>query len=68
MDVGVNLTRSDAQALLADFGQARFANDAFVSLKGTITYMAPEQLTFWTRRGGPQPLQRAAYKLHRLTL
>lgn len=39
-------------ALLADFGQARIADESFSSLKGTISYMAPEQLSVWSRREG----------------
>lgn len=41
------------KALLADFGQARYADRRFVSLKGTITYMAPEQLSYSSRHQGP---------------
>ncbi|GAA6024015.1 hypothetical protein JCM11491_000531, partial [Sporobolomyces phaffii] len=37
---------------LADFGQASIANRDFQSLKGTLSYMAPEQLTEWTRKAG----------------
>ncbi|GAA5928797.1 hypothetical protein JCM1841_003573 [Sporobolomyces salmonicolor] len=37
---------------LADFGQARYATRDFKSLKGTLQYMAPEQLTAWTRTSG----------------
>ncbi|GAA5886663.1 hypothetical protein JCM16303_001403 [Sporobolomyces ruberrimus] len=37
---------------LADFGQASIANRDFQSLKGTLSYMAPETLMGWTRRAG----------------
>ncbi|GAA6060404.1 hypothetical protein JCM10212_002172 [Sporobolomyces blumeae] len=37
---------------LADFGQSTFADRDFRSLKGTLQYMAPEQLVGWTRRQG----------------
>ncbi|GAA5843508.1 hypothetical protein JCM5353_003875, partial [Sporobolomyces roseus] len=37
---------------LADFGQATVADRDFQSLKGTLSYMAPEQLMGWTRREG----------------
>ncbi|GAA5848369.1 hypothetical protein JCM3766R1_002324 [Sporobolomyces carnicolor] len=37
---------------LADFGQAAIANRDFRSLKGTLSYMAPEILRGWTRREG----------------
>ncbi|GAA5961265.1 hypothetical protein JCM3765_002890 [Sporobolomyces pararoseus] len=37
---------------LADFGQAAIANRDFQSLKGTLSYMAPEILQGWTRRSG----------------
>ncbi|GAA5980438.1 hypothetical protein JCM5350_001501 [Sporobolomyces pararoseus] len=37
---------------LADFGQAAIANRDFQSLKGTLSYMAPEILKGWTRRSG----------------
>ncbi|GAA5909030.1 FHA domain-containing serine/threonine-protein kinase [Sporobolomyces salmoneus] len=37
---------------LADFGQASIANRDFQSLKGTLSYMAPEILKGWSRREG----------------
>ncbi|GEM08154.1 cell-cycle checkpoint protein [Rhodotorula toruloides] len=37
---------------LGDFGQARYANQRFTSLQGTLQYMAPEQLLAWTRHEG----------------
>ncbi|BGP61986.1 hypothetical protein NBRC10512_001350 [Rhodotorula toruloides] len=37
---------------LGDFGQARYADQRFKSLQGTLQYMAPEQLLAWTRHEG----------------